>query len=670
MRARSVVKRPHPNVDTIERQMKRARRPSFRAIVSLCAIGATTLMVPGRALAAASVTSVALTKSLTGSSTITFSGSVVNVRGDNVVLRVQDTTTNLSATLACRGSTGTAVPCLTGPVRSVVITQRAPLIAGQRYSVIVNPVDASSPVIDATQATAIPTNSHNLIASLYEQENSAGAAYYWRNFVTSSAYGGSYQGDYLPDASFTFRFTGTSVTWYTVTGTGQGKAAVSIDGHRYSDVNNYASSAHYRVARAYSGLANAYHYMTVRVLGTKGSTNGTGTWIGVDGFAVNGAFVSAPNLSFRWETLDSTAASGGHYVRAGTPGEKVTFVFRGRSIDWITITGPTQGTSTMYVDGVKKASVDNHASTYRYGVVRRISNLSDAVHTLSIVSGSARTSVDRFIVRLPDVTIFRRLGTWVDLFDYGTSSGLNAATASAAMKSHGVKTIYIETARYNSTSAFNFPADVDQWIEAAHANGMKIVGWYFPGYASYLDIDVDRTVAIATHRTSSGQGFDGLAIDIEHRPSSESLAEWVADIATHLGRVRYRATAAFPIGAIVPAPLAMDIYPNSWTGFPWAYIGSHANAVLPMGYWSYRTDCSTDPSHCAYGYSYGNVVEARSKTGLLVHLIGGIGDSVTTSEVADFIRGAKDAKAYGASLYDYRTTSSSFWSPLAGANSL
>jgi hypothetical protein len=199
---------------------------------------------------------------------------------------------------------------------------------------------------------------------------------------------------------------------------------------------------------------------------------------------------------------------------------------------------------------------------------------------------------------------------------------------------------------------------------------MKIVGWYLPAYGPYLAADVSRTVSIAKYRSPAGQGFDGLGIDIEYKTAGQARSAWFADIATHLARVRYGATAAFPVGAIIPAPLAMDIYPASWSGFPWSSIGSYANAVLPMGYWSYRTDCATDPTHCPYGYSVGNINAARTKTGLLVHLIGGVADKVTAQGVTGFIKACKDAKAYGCSLYDYRTTSSSFWPTLAGANAL
>jgi hypothetical protein len=621
------------------------------------------------ASAAGVTTSITAPTTLTGSATFSFSGAVKNVTSSNVVLRLRGTTTDVASSLSCKTSTGATTSCAIGAVRTVVLQPSRHLTPGEQYVLAVNPSGTLAPVVDSF-GNSVPSALRTFIGSLYEEEKSAAASYQWRPVSASPAYGGSYQSDYYSGASFIFRFKGTSATWYTVTGPNQGRASVYLDGRFLWTVNNYASSLHYRVARPYRGLRSIEHVLRIVVLGQRGSSAGTGTWISADAFAISGALVSSPRLSFGWQAVSNTAASGDRYVRVGTPGATVSFVFRGRSIDWVTITGPTQGTASMYVDGVKKLDVNNTSSTVHYGVIRRVSNLPDAVHTLTVRSGRSITSIDRFIVRLPEVTIFRKLGAWVDLFDYGTSSGLDPASAIAAMHSHGVRTLYVETARYNSSSSFDFPTYVGQWIEAAHASGMKIVGWYFPTYGTYLSTDVSRTIAIANYRSPAGQGFDGLAIDIEHKTSAQSRTAWFSDIATHLSRVRTGVTAAFAVGAIIPAPLAMDIYPSSWSGFPWSAIGRYSDAVLPMAYWSYRTDCSTNPSHCPYGYAVGNTNEARQKTGLPVHLIGGIADQVTSTEVADFIRGARDAKAYGASLYDYRTTSSALWSPLAGANAL
>jgi hypothetical protein len=643
------------------------RLPRFCALMVVATFVAGSVGAINVARAASTTATISIPSSLTASDVIAFSSDVWRVSTSNIVLRVQETTTNLAASVSCADSSGHAVDCSLGPVRSAHLRAASALTPGQRYQVVVNPSEGSpAPVSDYLSPLAITSGSKSFIASLFEQESSVAASYQWRVQASSSTYKGSYQADFLKNAAMSFGFTGSSVTWYTILGPAQGIAAVYIDGVGHI-VNNYSPTARYKVARSFLGLASGAHRFGIKVLGVKGASGGTGTWVSIDSFAADGVFIQ-PAIRFAWQPVTSTKASGGRYVRAGTRGASVRFVFRGRSIDWITLTGPTEGTATMYVDGIQKASVNNHSSVTRYGVIRRLSNLSDAVHTLMIVSATGgATSIDRFVVRLPDLTIFRGLGTWVDLYDYS----LDPATAVADMHARGVRTIYIETARYNSSSAFDFPAQIGQWVESAHAAGMKIVGWYLPTYGTYLNTDVSRTVAIATYRSPAGQGFDGLGIDIEHKTSAQARSAWFADIATHLARVRSGATAAFPIGAIVPAPLAMDLNPASWSGFPWASIGSYANVVLPMGYWSYRTDCSTDPSHCPYGYSVGNINESRTKTGgLLVHLIGGVADNVTARGVADFIRACKDANAYGCSLYDYRTTSSTFWSSLAGANAL
>jgi len=663
-----------PNVmsSTYYQHSMKKRLPQRFALFCAVILVADLFTGMNGASAASASASIVTPTSLTSSDTVSFSSNVWQVSGKNVVLRVQGSTTDLAASIQCTNASGQAVGCGLGPVRTVVLKPASWLIPGQRYTVTVNPPDEpSAPVSDYLLPAPVATISHGFIASLSEQETSAAASYLWRSFSASSAFGGSYQADYLSNARVSLGFTGTSFTWYTVLGPDQGLAYVIIDNVNRGTVNNYYPTVKYRVGRTYSGLGSGYHRVTIKVRGLPGSTKGVGTWVGVDAFAVNGT-LAQPSLRFGWQSAGATAASGGAYARTGAHFAVAKFVFRGRTIDWYTITGPNQGSARMYVDGVLKATINNYAATTHYGVVRRVSNLSDAVHRLDIVSVSGgMTSVDRFLVRLPDLTIFRGLGTWVDHYDYGTTSGLDPTTAVPAMHARGIRTIYIETARYNSSSAFDYPAAIGAWVEAAHANGMKIVGWYLPAYGTYLNADVSRTVAIATYRSPAGQGFDGLGIDIEYKTSAQARSAWFGDIATHLVRVRSGATAAFPVAAIVPAPLAMDMAPASWSGFPWASIGTNANVVMPMGYWTYRTDCSTDPSHCAYGYSVGNINEARTKTGgLLVHLIGGVADKVTSQGVTDFIRAAHDTKAYGASLYDYRTTNSNLWSILAGANTL
>jgi hypothetical protein len=238
------------------------------------------------------------------------------------------------------------------------------------------------------------------------------------------------------------------------------------------------------------------------------------------------------------------------------------------------------------------------------------------------------------------------------------------------MRSHGVRTLYLQTSRYSSSADIVYPSKVDAWLLEAHRAGLKVVGWYLPAYSEYLNTDVRRTVAIAKYRSPAGQAFDALGVDIEYKGKTSSAAEFNSGIVTHLDRVRSGAGSSFTIAAIVPSPIGMSLSPSSWQGFPWGSIGSRSHVVLPMAYSSFRTDCSTNTAHCPYRYTIDNVNEAHRLTGLPVHVIGGVGDRMSSSQVSDFVNGARAAHAYGGSLYDYRTTASSFWQYLSKLNLL
>ncbi|MGH2785530.1 MAG: hypothetical protein ACRDJ1_09720 [Actinomycetota bacterium] len=272
----------------------------------------------------------------------------------------------------------------------------------------------------------------------------------------------------------------------------------------------------------------------------------------------------------------------------------------------------------------------------------------------------------------PSLAAFKKLGAWIDLYDF---EDVVPETAAADMAARGVKTLYLQTARWNKPAADspNVFLDIpltERWVHAAHAKGMKVVGWYLPAYDD-MSRDVARTKAIAFYRTTSGQKFDALGIDIEYKNQMPSLSAWNAAVAEHARRVRAKVGTAYPIAAIVPAPLAMEIYPENWVGFPWVSLAAHSNVFMPMAYWSFRHDCDEKPQHCASGYTSGNVERVRAltgKPGLPVHVIGGVGDAINTDEVSDFVEAALATDVYGASLYDYRTTKAEYWAPLATLN--
>ncbi len=269
----------------------------------------------------------------------------------------------------------------------------------------------------------------------------------------------------------------------------------------------------------------------------------------------------------------------------------------------------------------------------------------------------------------PSLAAFRGLGAWVDLYDY---EFVEAAPAVVDMADHGVKTLYLQTGRWNKPAPddhrnFQNYAAVARWLDAAHAAGLKVVGWYLPAYDD-ITRDVRRTTAIANYRTPSGESFDGLGIDVEYKGQMPSLAAWNKAVATHAKKVRAALGNRYAIAAIVPAPLAMEVRPENWVGFPWKSLAAVSNVFMPMAYWSFRDDCNENPEHCAYGYTKGNVQRVRAltgKPGVPVHVIGGVGDEISRDEVSDFVRAANTVNVYGGSLYDYQTTKDEYW-PLLG----
>ena len=263
---------------------------------------------------------------------------------------------------------------------------------------------------------------------------------------------------------------------------------------------------------------------------------------------------------------------------------------------------------------------------------------------------------------------FRGLGAWADIYDY---SALNPATAVADLKAHGVRTLYLGTARYDSATDILYPNDVAAWLAAAHTAGIRVVGWYVPVYSD-LTRDVRRTLAIASYVSPAGQRFDAVGIDSEYPLTVPSPSAWNQAVATHLAQVR--AGTVLPVVAIVLPPVLMQGWPDPsrWANFPWSAIGANANAVAPESYWTSYTPANRcaagDPQYCAYQYTHDNVLLSGQYTGLAVHVIGGSGSAATVAQVADYVRAARETAAAGGSFYDYLTTNPGSWPYLEQLN--
>jgi hypothetical protein len=257
------------------------------------------------------------------------------------------------------------------------------------------------------------------------------------------------------------------------------------------------------------------------------------------------------------------------------------------------------------------------------------------------------------------VDVYRGVGAWVDMYDPAELG--NPWPVLVEMRDHGVRTLYLETASWRVPKALDFKDQqaVDLFLDEAHAMGIKVVAWYFPGFDD-LQTDMRRSRAVLDYATPNGrQRFDGFAVDIESQRIRPVPARNAAMLRYSRALRRY-AGPDYALGAITPDLRSTTVSPGLWPGFPYRAAARYYDVFLPMAY-------SSDRGHgTAYVYSYSraNVRVVRSLTGRRVHLIGGLSDALGPGEHAAVARGARDGGAIGASFYDFALGQSDTWRAL------
>jgi hypothetical protein len=314
------------------------------------------------------------------------------------------TLTDGGATVPTRTScwrASTSVACTTAAFDSVRLRPDVALVPGQHYTASVG----AGVVKDlAGNDNVAVTKAFRALRSL--QENAPGSTTTWQTVKTRSAAGGSFAREHLAGASASWSFTGTAVTLRTVTGPIYGKAALYVDGVRKRTIDTYAATRHFNVGRTVSGLTNAAHRLRVVVLGVRGAKAGRGTYVAIDGFTVGTTTTDSPALSTNWRRFANRHLSGRHAIVTDLSGSVLTFTFRGTGLTWFTVRGIAQGRARVFIDGVRKATYDDYATSTRYGVRHVITGLSNALHTVRLrVLGTHHkggkgsfVTVDRFLV--------------------------------------------------------------------------------------------------------------------------------------------------------------------------------------------------------------------------------------------------------------------------------
>jgi hypothetical protein len=264
----------------------------------------------------------------------------------------------------------------------------------------------------------------------------------------------------------------------------------------------------------------------------------------------------------------------------------------------------------------------------------------------------------------PDISPYRGFATWLDNWDWKTwddpESPARARRTIAAMKQRGVRTLFLATSHHSQGEDVVRPQAVSATIDAAHHRGMRVVTWYQPSLV-HPDRDYRRSMAAIRFRTSGGERADSFALDIEarlvRRPSVRN-----ARVLGLAARIRDAVGPGYALGAIVPSPRLLDLYPGSWPGFPYERLAKSFDVFMPMAYWTFRTSTLQG----AFEYTRDSIAGIRHMTrrGIAVHAIGGTARHANSAEMRGFLAAARACGALGVSLYDYLTTSTAEWREL------
>jgi len=285
--------------------------------------------------------------------------------------------------------------------------------------------------------------------------------------------------------------------------------------------------------------------------------------------------------------------------------------------------------------------------------------LAAALLVAALVAGVASTHAPTAVARPAGAEVFQGLGTWLDVYD---TALYNAPTAVAGrLAAQGVRTAWIETANDRSKTDVVQPAGLARLVDALHAEGISAIAWYLPGHDA-SGRDLRRARAMLSFRTPAGDGFDGVALDIESL-RTKNVKQRTTRMLALLGRLRDEAGST-PVAAITYPPRAFERHLGWWPGFPWTEIAGKVDAIVPMLY----TGGGFKGYDATYGYVARSLRLLRAAVGdeIPVHAAGGVANRMTKDELKAFDDAVlDDGTATGWSLYDFQTTPPAGWAAMA-----
>lgn len=221
-------------------------------------------------------------------------------------------------------------------------------------------------------------------------------------------------------------------------------------------------------------------------------------------------------------------------------------------------------------------------------------------------------------------------GVWVNVWNY--PQDVNAFMD--RLEKFDMDTIYLQVNR-STTDIFKLQDGVDGILKAAHQRDIKVIGWTYC-YLRDIPTDVRKFVEPALYVSKDGEKLDGMAADIE-----ENTALWA--VKSYTEKIKAQIPSNYPMIAIVFSPEIKTLY-------PWEYMASNWDVLMPMTYWHGLKNRNHDTVYNFVKDSIINLRQLTKKDDLKIHLITD-GDRTSSEEVKISMRAAKDLGVAGVSIY-------------------
>ncbi|MCW5824730.1 MAG: hypothetical protein KIT34_18170 [Cyanobacteria bacterium TGS_CYA1] len=226
-------------------------------------------------------------------------------------------------------------------------------------------------------------------------------------------------------------------------------------------------------------------------------------------------------------------------------------------------------------------------------------------------------------------------GIWVNMWNHPKD---NLEQYCLKLHNHGVSNIFLQTSRSN-TPALADTENVGKIIEACHKYKIHVLAWSFATLAN-PQADAQKLIDACSFRTPQGDGFDGLAANLEQDLSYGKVEAYSKQLRQTLGD-------KFPMVAVVYSPLNKA---PQVARTPWKLLDKYYDVIAPMAYWN-----SKYTKLHAHNYTLDTVKKVRElceRPDVDVHVIGD-GMKTHQADILDFMKACKDTSATSASLYPF-----------------